>query len=71
MNYDVLKNISQVIYMIAFLITVADLFLWIGLRMCKKYKSAKKAAVAVVVSFVVCGLSLLTHVIISFEMYNM
>lgn len=71
MNYELLKNIFQVIYIIAFLITVADLFLWIGLRMCKKYKSAKKAAIAVVVSFVVCGLSLFAHVAISFEMYNM
>lgn len=71
MTYVVLKNIFQVIYITAGLLTFANAFLWIGLRMCKKYKSAKKAAVATVVSFCVCGLSLFAHVAISFEMYNM
>lgn len=71
MNYEVLKNIFQIIYIIAGLLIFADAFLWIGFRMRKKYKSAKKAAVATVVSFVVCGLSLFAHVAISFEMYNM
>ena len=71
MNYELLKNIFQVIYIIAGLATVADLFLWIGFRMRKKYKSAKKAAIATIVSFVVCGLYLFAHVAISFKMYGM
>ncbi len=71
MNYEVLKNIFQVIYIIAGLITLADLFLWIGLRICKKYNSAKKAAVAVIISFVVCALSMFAHLVVAFKMYNM
>lgn len=70
MNYEVLKNIFQAIYMIAFLITFADLFLWIGLRMRKKYRSAKKAAIAVIISFILCGLSLFVHIAVSMSMYN-
>ena len=40
MNYVVLKNIFQVIYITAGLLTFANTFLWIGLRMCKKYKTS-------------------------------
>ena len=70
MNYEVLRNIFQAIYLIAGLLTIADLFLWIGLRICKKYDRAKKAAIVVFISAIVCGIGLFAHVAVSMAMYN-